>query len=127
MKKIVYALVLIIGLPLLVGFGAKVATTNSTSDIASAVDSLNPLVRPSTVYVKTVAPQKVDHHGMAFYQQMAVTKDGGTRPIGFMGMKELQVDHYLAIDIKGAYVKTYREVAREDLPAAVLAEIDEEK
>ncbi|MFD1485065.1 YxeA family protein [Lacticaseibacillus baoqingensis] len=124
MKKII-SFCLIVGL--MIGGGcvaAKWATANSASDAAALVDAINPLVPTQTVYVKTCAPQQVDAHGTATYQQSAYAADGHTRPIVFTGMRVLKQGHYLALTTKGAYVKTYTEVAKRDIPTPVLNVID---
>ncbi|MCI1986226.1 MAG: YxeA family protein [Lactobacillus sp.] len=105
-------------------FAAKIATANSASEMASLVDAVNPLVPAKTIYVKTTTPQQVDAHGTALYQQMAVQSNGHQRPIAYTGMHVLKPGHYLALKAKGAYVQTYTEVEKRQLPTPVLNVID---
>lgn len=120
---------IIAGIAVIIGFalvGARYWTAGHAGEAAAALDKINPLVREETLYVRTVAPKSVDGYGTADYEQDAVTADGKTRPITFMGMHELKRGHYLALDAKGAYVTTYREVQVNELPAAVRAVLVQE-
>lgn len=112
---------LLVGLGLLVGViagGAKLATQHQSGELAAVVDQLNPLVPTQTIYVKTTQPRQYDHFGTPTYQQTAVDAHGHQRPIMFTGMKTFALGHYLALTTKGAYVKTYTEVAVHNLPTA---------
>lgn len=118
MKKLLgFILAVAVMVGVLIG-GAKLATSQSDSDVAAIVDSLNPLVQAGTVYVKTTTPVRVDDHGTPIYRQTAVDANGHRRPIRFMGMKRLTVGKYLAIKNKGAYVTSYEAIPAQAVPQA---------
>lgn len=124
MKKFFIVVLEFFGMLVLIAFLAKMATADSSSEVASMIDAFNPLVPTSRVYVKTQKPKSVNEFGTASYEQTAICEDGKTRPIAFTGLQELKKEHYLALEVKGAYVKTYEEVTKEKLPKKVLAIID---
>lgn len=123
MKKILISLATVAVLVVAVLFGAKLATAQSSSQVAAVVDSLNPLVPEKTIYVKTTKPDSQDSYGTPVYKQTAVDAKGNTRPIEFTGMKQFKLDHYLALKAKGAYVTSYHEVQANDISQAALLKL----
>ncbi|KAF1302767.1 YxeA family protein [Enterococcus saccharolyticus] len=103
---------------------STVYTKNSTSELAGVMDQLNPLVKEGHVYVKTKEPDSVNGYGTAYYEQMAADENGKTRNIAFNGISELKEGRYLKLTNKGAHVETYEEIAKEEVPADALAQID---
>lgn len=124
MKKILISLATVLGLVVVGLYGAKLATAHSSSQVAAVVDSLNPLVSETTLYVKTTKPDSQDSYGTPVYKQTAVDANGKTRPIEFTGMKQFKLDHYLALKAKGAYVTSYREVQANALSQAALLKLN---
>lgn len=96
-------------------------TKDAPGEISGILDRFNPLVATSEVYIKTKAPDAVNSYGTATYRQTAVDRNGKTRKIEFNGLSELNVDRYLKLKNKGAYVETYEEVSAKDLPEKALA------
>lgn len=111
--KLLFAIIIIIG-------GMTVSTKYFSGEIAGIIDRANPLIQTGEIYVKTTEPQSVNEYGSAAYKQEAVDAEGNTRTIEFTGMSKLKKDHYLKLKNKGAYVETYEEVAKEDVPTAAL-------
>lgn len=114
---------IIIGIFILL-FGAMLYSKNSSSEVASTLDQLNPLVPKSELYVKTTKPHSVNDYGTASYEQLAADKNGKTRTIQFNGISELKINRYLKLTNKGAHVETYEEVRRDQVPEKALKEID---
>ncbi|WP_461226688.1 YxeA family protein [Lacticaseibacillus suihuaensis] len=101
--------------------GAKLATQQSSSELAGVVDQLNPLVKAQTYYVITQAPTTMGEHNTPIYEQTAADAQGHTRPLRFTGMKVFTTGKYLKIQGKGAYVTTYAAVPAAKVPAAARA------
>jgi len=114
-KTLAVTVVLIAGL----GFGITQLTKNSNSEFAGLADQLNPFLKAGTVYVKINEPSFIEH-GNGTYKQTAVDAEGNTRPITYTGMGVLKKDHYLALQNKGAYVKSYAEVQPNEIPTKAL-------
>lgn len=114
---------IIIGIFILL-FGAMLYSKNSSSEVASTLDQLNPLVPKNELYVKTTKPHSVNDYGTASYEQLAADKNGKTRTIQFNGISELKINRYLKLTNKGAHVETYEEVRRDQVPEKALKEID---
>lgn len=114
---------IIIGIFILL-FGAMLYSKNSSSEVASTLDQLNPLVPKSELYVKTTKPHSVNDYGTASYEQLAADKNGKTRTIQFNGISVLKINRYLKLTNKGAHVETYEEVRRDQVPEKALKEID---
>lgn len=118
MKKVLGFCLSVVVLIAALLMGAKLVTARSSSEMAAMVDSFNPLVKPTTYYVLIGKPKQYDSHHTPIYQQTAAAATGQTRPLQFMGMKELQVGKYLAIQSKGAYVMSYHAVSSKQVPQA---------
>jgi uncharacterized protein (TIGR01655 family) len=104
--------------------GIMFYTNRASGEVAGILDQLNPLVPKSEIYVKTQEPESVNSYGTAHYKQVAATADGQTRVVEFEGIQVLKTDRYLKLTNKGAHVETYEEIAKEEVPAAALKEID---
>ena len=116
-----------VGVTLILGFlmgGALVFSDDASGEFAQIVDRLNPLVKEGNVYVKTAQPLEVNGYGTAHYRQVAADEKGNKRTIEFSGMSKLKQGHYLKLENKGAFVKTYEEVQKEEIPKAALTVID---
>ena len=104
--------------------GLLMFTRNSSGELAGIIDRFNPLVPEGEVFVKTKEADSVNSYGTARYVQLAADKDGKTREVDFNAIEELKTDHYLKLYNKGAYIETYEEVSREDIPEKALSSID---
>lgn len=106
-------------------FGTTLYTRNSSSELAGILDQFNPLVKETSVYVKTKEADSVNGYGTAHYKQIAVYEDGETRQIAFNGISGLKKDRYLRLTNKGAHVETYEEVSESDVPQKALQQLAE--
>lgn len=120
MKKLVYTLI-----------GSSLAMLSiiyflgkSSPEYKAIIDQLNPLVRPSESYVKTIAPSRNLEHGYFEYQQDAFDKEGQEIPLIFTADHKLKMNHYLKISHKGKHVITYEEVQKDELPQKVKEKLD---
>ncbi|OFI48874.1 hypothetical protein BG261_05670 [Floricoccus tropicus] len=108
----------------LLAFGGIYLLGDSSGEFRAIADQLNPLVKESSVYVKTQKPDSVNGYGTASYTQTAAYEDGKTRKITFNGINELKVDRYLKLTTKGAHVETYEEISKDEVPEKALEKID---
>ncbi|WP_167629171.1 YxeA family protein [Listeria valentina] len=116
----VLGVIIVVGVALV---GVKFVTANQSGEMAGIVDRFNPLVKEETVYVKTGQLVNVDEHGNANYKLTAVNQEGKTRTIEFMSIGELKQNRFLKLSSKGAYVETYKEVAREKVPEKAIEQL----
>lgn len=103
--------------------GGLVYSANSSSEVASMIDQVNPLIKTGAVYVKTQAADEVDSYGIASYTQKAADSQGKIREIRFTADHELKIAHYLKLVNKGSYIQTYEEVSRTEVPEKALQQI----
>lgn len=108
----------------LLAFGGVYLLGDSSGEFRAIADQLNPLVKESSVYVKTQKLDSVNGYGTASYTQTAAYEDGKTRKITFNGISELKVDRYLKLTTKGAHVETYEEISKDEVPEKALEKID---
>ena len=117
----------VVGVSVILGVlfgGAVVFSDDASGEFAQIVDRVNPFVKEGNVYVKTTQPEEVNGYGTARYRQVAADEKGNKRTIEFSGISELKKGHYLKLENKGAFVKTYEEVKKADIPQAALAVIE---
>ena len=108
----------------LLAVGGVYLLGDSSGEFRAIADQLNPLVKESSVYVKTQKPDSVNGYGTASYTQTAAYDGGKTRKITFNGISELKVDRYLKLTTKGAHVETYKEISKDEVPEKALEKID---
>ncbi|HDD0209280.1 TPA: YxeA family protein [Staphylococcus aureus] len=100
------------------------ATKNSTGEFAGIIDRYNPIVHWDDSYIKTTEPTKEGPYGTAIYNVTGTNDEGKTRSLEFLTPKILKQDRYLKIKHKGAYVETYEEVKKDDLPKKVRKKLE---
>lgn len=105
-------------------FGAKLYAENSNGELAGVLDQLNPLVKESTLYVKTKEADSVNGYGIASYTQQAIDETTKKRHITFTADHELKKEAYLKISSKGKHIITYEEVAPSKLPSRVFESLN---
>ncbi|MFQ4153336.1 YxeA family protein [Lactiplantibacillus plantarum] len=95
-------------------------TKNQGSELAMAVDNLNPFVKVQTVYGRT--NQAIGHStgqmGEDIYTYRMLTSDaqGKQRWLTFTADHRLKQRHYLKIETKGQNVNSWEAVARNQVP-----------
>ncbi|CAJ1227685.1 hypothetical protein LZY01_01460 [Levilactobacillus zymae] len=99
-------------------------TKNRSSEVAMAIDNVNPLVQTETVYASTsVQPvrQFIGGGGEKEYEYRLVTYNatGQARTITFDTQWRLKRGKYLAIRTKGQNVESWQAVTREKVPSGV--------
>lgn len=99
-------------------------TKNKSSELAMAVDNLNPLVRPETVYAATTRPPRnhfIGGGGEKEYTYCLTTynSQGAARTVTFLAQWRLKPHKYLAITTKGQNVMTWHAVAAAAVPRSV--------
>lgn len=120
MKKLLIGLLLIGGL---LGGALSIAgtvTKNQGSELAMAVDNVNPLVKTSTVYGLT--NQAVSHgkgqmgEDVYTYRMRTVDAAGHVRWLTFTADHRLKRNYYLQIETKGQNVNSWQAVTRQRVP-----------
>lgn len=103
-----------------------VTMQDNTSEIGQAVSKYSPLAKNELKYVKIDNANAHDSagYGNFDYDLKSYDTSGKEHPIKFTGMGKLKQGHYLELDTKGTYVKTYREVFSKDLPNGVEAKLN---
>ncbi|MCW3777387.1 YxeA family protein [Levilactobacillus namurensis] len=99
-------------------------TKNRHSELAMAVDNVNPLVKTETVYASTTAKPVSSFIGGAGekeyrYQLVTYTAKGDARTLAFESQWRLKPHCYLAITTKGQNVESWERVATQKVPASV--------
>ncbi|EOT43088.1 MULTISPECIES: YxeA family protein [Enterococcus] len=116
-----------VGVTLILGVligGALIFSDDASGEFAQTIDRMNPFVKEGNIYVKTTQPKDVNDYGTAHYRQVAADEEGNKRTIEFSGMSKLKQGHYLKLENKGAFVKKYEEISKNEIPKAALAVID---
>jgi len=117
----------IIVLVAIAGVGAVVLpnmTKNKHSELAMALDNVNPMVKTETVYASTNA-KPVRHfiggggEDEYTYQLLTYNAEGKSRTLTFDSQWRLKPQKYLKILTKGQNVESWGEIARETVPSGV--------
>ncbi|WP_143462075.1 YxeA family protein [Levilactobacillus enshiensis] len=111
----------------LAGVGAIVLpnmTKNKHSELAMALDNVNPMVKTETVYASTNA-KPVRHfiggggEDEYTYQLLTYNSAGKARTLTFDSQWRLKPQKYLKISTKGQNVESWGAIARESVPSGV--------
>ncbi|MDT6980530.1 YxeA family protein [Levilactobacillus zymae] len=99
-------------------------TKNRSSEIAMAIDNVNPLVTTETVYTATSVQPVREFTGGAGekeyeYRLVTYNAKGQARTVTFDAQWRLKRGKYLAIRTKGQNVESWQAVAREHVPSGV--------
>jgi uncharacterized protein (TIGR01655 family) len=119
--KFIYSIVSIIVIIFIALFGWKLYAESHTDNPTSRnLANLNPLIQSETYYVKIGDPIKVkkldDDITEYTYKSKAYNKNGKYKHINYTATKKLKKDHYLALNYKVGEVKSYKEVAKSQIP-----------
>lgn len=127
MKKVMIGLLVMIGLGVGALFGSGAMTKDSGSELAMAMDNVNPLVKTSTVYGVTNTAIKKGKGGVGedVYTYRIKTYDakGATRWLTFNADKRLKLNKYLKIDTKGQNVNSWEAISSQAVPKSVIAQL----
>lgn len=98
-------------------------TKNQGSELAMAVDNLNPLVKVQTVYGRTnsAVSHTTGQMGEDVYTYRVLTSDGqgNQRWLTFTANHRLKQRHYLKIETKGQNVNAWEAVSTTNVPRNV--------
>ncbi|WP_251897438.1 YxeA family protein [Lactiplantibacillus paraplantarum] len=98
-------------------------TKNQESELAMAVDNLNPLVKVQTVYGRTNSAMShtTGQMGEGVYTYRVLTSDGqgNQRWLTFTADHRLKQRHYLKIETKGQNVNAWEAVSTTNVPRNV--------
>jgi uncharacterized protein (TIGR01655 family) len=99
--------------------GACLYTKDRTDQFSQALGQYNFLVKREPKYVKIDNSKAADKDGYGnyTYDLTSYDKNGDAHKVEFMGMGKLKQGHYLKLDTKGAYVYSYRESFKSDMPS----------
>ncbi|MCT4455898.1 YxeA family protein [Lactiplantibacillus paraplantarum] len=99
---------------------APTITKNQGSELAMAVDNLNPLVKVQTVYGRTnsAVSHTTGQMGEDVYTYRVLTSDaqGNQRWLTFTADHRLKQRHYLKIETKGQNVNAWEAVSTTSVP-----------
>ncbi|CAM3280426.1 YxeA family protein [Lactiplantibacillus plajomi] len=123
MKKLLLGLVALI----VVAGGALLFSSHATKDqgteLAMALDNVNPMVKESTVYGLT--NEAVSHtkgqmgEDVFTYKMRTVDVHGNERQLTFTADHRLKLNHYLKIDTKGQNVNSWEAVQETTVPSII--------
>lgn len=123
MKKLLLGLVALI----VVAGGALLFSSHATKDqgteLAMALDNVNPMVKESTVYGLT--NEAVSHtkgqmgEDVFTYKMRTVDVHGNERQLTFTADHRLKLNHYLKIDTKGQNVNSWAAVQETTVPSII--------
>lgn len=116
---VVFGIILVGGALILPGM-----TKNKDSELAMAVDNVNPLVKPETVYAGTTRQPVRQFTGGAgeqeyTYRLVTYNAKGQARTVCFNSQWRLKRGKYLALQTKGQNVESWRAVSRDQVPSGV--------
>ena len=99
-------------------------TKNKGSELAMAMDNVNPLVKQETVYAGTTSRPIRQYTGGAgeqeyVYRLVTYNAKGHARTVNFESQWRLKPGKYLAIQTKGQNVESWRAVSRDQVPSGV--------
>ncbi|MFD1472426.1 YxeA family protein [Companilactobacillus mishanensis] len=100
--------------------GACAYTKDRTDQFSQALGAYNILVKRESRYVKIDNSKGHDEDGYGNYDYdlTSYDKDGNPHQVKFTGMGKLKQGHFLKLDTKGAYVYTYDEAFKRNIPSA---------
>ena len=115
------------GLFVLIGAGAVITpnlTKNHGSELALAIDNVNPAVKTEDVYADTTVKPIRHYIGGGgeheyVYEMQTYNQKGEARKLHFESQWILKPHHYLKITTKGQNVETWKAVDRDDVPSGV--------
>ena len=115
---------LIVGAPIVGSTLTKTSKLDSNNDLPQIFDRFNVLIKEEPTYVVTSSKdgEKQEPGGYIYYQP-AVTESGKELDISYYAGHELKENAILKLDTKGRFVKTWEEVAKEDVPKKVLEKL----
>ncbi|ETY73734.1 hypothetical protein LFAB_10825 [Lactiplantibacillus fabifermentans T30PCM01] len=123
MKKLLLGLVLIVAVGVGVLFGSSALTKDKGTELAMALDNVNPLVKVTTVYAKTDKVVRKFTGGAGedeyVYRLQTVNANGEKRWLTFNAQHRLKLNHYLKIETKGQNVESWEAVSTSELPNSV--------
>lgn len=98
--------------------GTCIYTKDSTDQFSQAMGQYNFLVKREPKYVKidNTNAKDEDGYGNYTYDLTSYDSNGDPHKIKFMGMGKLKQNHYLKLDTKGAYVYSYAEAFKNNIP-----------
>ncbi|HIW71737.1 MAG TPA: YxeA family protein [Candidatus Levilactobacillus faecigallinarum] len=116
---VVLGLILVAGAVVLPGM-----TKNRGSELAQAIDNVNPLVKTETVYASTTAKPIKEFTGGAGekeyrYALTTYNAAGKARTVTFDAQWRLKAQKYLAITTKGQNVESWQAIATHKVPTGV--------
>lgn len=111
----------------LVGLGAALTpnlTKNRGSELAMAIDNVNPAVKTETVYADTTIKPVRHYIGGGgeheyVYEMQTYNQKGEARKLHFESQWVLKPHRYLKITTKGQNVETWEAVDRGNVPSGV--------
>ncbi|AVK63432.1 hypothetical protein C5Z26_04635 [Lactobacillus sp. CBA3606] len=110
-------------------FGSKQVTKNQGTELAMALDNVNPLVKVSTVYAltNTAVKKGTGQMGETIYTYRMETYDqaGNVRWLTFTADKRLRLKKYLKIETKGQNVNSWTAVEQTTVPVEVVQRLVE--
>ncbi|MGX6429456.1 YxeA family protein [Levilactobacillus yonginensis] len=117
----------IVGFVAVAGVGAillPALTKNKHSELAMAVDNVNPLVKSETVYASTSAKpirQFIGGGGEKeyTYQLLTYNQQGKSRTLTFDSQWRLKPQRFLKIETKGQNVESWSAAAKETVPSGI--------
>ncbi|AKP67935.1 YxeA family protein [Companilactobacillus ginsenosidimutans] len=100
--------------------GACLYTKDRTDQFSQALGQYNFLVKRDSWYVKIDNSKGADEDGYGNYEYDLKSYDSEGEPhqVKFTGMGKLKQGHYLKLDTKGAYVYSYEEAFKNNMPRA---------
>lgn len=127
MKLVKGFLWLLVGAVVVVGgslFWLPQFTKNKHSELVMALDNVNPVVKPETVYALTTTKPVRQFTGGAgekeyTYRLTTYNDRGQTRIVMFDAQWRLKPQHFLKIKTKGQNVESWTATARQEVPSGV--------
>ena len=115
------------GLAVLIGAGAIITpnlTKNHGSELALAIDNVNPAVKTEDVYADTTVKPIRHYIGGGgeheyVYEMQTYNQRGESRKLHFESQWVLKPHRYLKITTKGQNVETWKAVDKSEVPSGV--------
>lgn len=98
--------------------GACLYTKDRTDQFSQALGQYNFMVKRESKFVKIDNNKGNDEDGYGNYEYNLISYDseGKAHDVKFTGMGKLKQNHYLKLDTKGAYVYSYEEAFKSNMP-----------
>lgn len=108
--------------------GACLYTKDRTDQFSQALGQYNFLVKREPRYVKIDNSKGQDEAGFGNYEYTLTSYDADGHPhqAKFTGMGKLKQAHYLKLDTKGAYVYSYEEAFKNNMPKKAFSKLQSE-